>query len=92
MIKDKSFKDLSTQFLFKIIVVGNANVGKSCILSKYTKNEYKVDYNVTIGVEFSSKHIKINDTSVKLQIWDTVLSIHFHLFLVKFIFYLFIFH
>lgn len=72
MIKDKNSKDISNQILFKIIVVGNANVGKSCILSKYTKNDYKLDYNVTIGVEFSSKNIQIDDNQVKLQIWDTV--------------------
>jgi GTPase SAR1 family protein len=48
--------------LFKIIVIGDASVGKSCILNRFTKNEYRLDYNVTIGVEFSSKHITIDKT------------------------------
>ena len=52
--------------LFKIIVVGDASVGKSCVLARYTKKEYKPDYNVTIGVEFTSKNITIDNTDVKL--------------------------
>ena len=36
-------------------------VGKSCILNKYTKNEYTDSYNLTVGVEFSSKKIVINN-------------------------------
>ena len=47
-------------------------VGKTCILHHYTHNEFSSDYNVTIGVEFSSKIVKLDDkTTVKLQIWDT---------------------
>ncbi len=48
-------------------------VGKSSILLKYTTNEFKRDYNVTIGVEFGSKYIQLDaDTRIKLQVWDTV--------------------
>lgn len=49
-----------------MIVVGDASVGKSCILAKYTKKEYKLEYNVTIGVEFCSKHVKVSGHDVKL--------------------------
>ncbi|EGR31830.1 ras oncogene family protein, putative [Ichthyophthirius multifiliis] len=49
----------------------NKGVGKSCLLIRYTKNEFASDYNATIGVEFQSKTIKISDAQVKLQIWDT---------------------
>ncbi len=59
------------KLLFKMIVVGDASVGKSCILARYTKKEYKLDYNVTIGVEFCSKYVKVKGNDVKLQIWDT---------------------
>ena len=48
-------------------------VGKSSILLKYTANEFRKDYNVTIGVEFGSKFVQLDpDTRVKLQVWDTV--------------------
>jgi Ras-related protein Rab-2A len=69
--KEKGQSQADNKVLFKMIVVGDASVGKSCILAKYTKKEYKMDYNVTIGVEFCSKHVQINNTQVKLQIWDT---------------------
>ncbi len=49
-------------------------MGKSCILLRFTKEEFKGDYNVTIGVDFANKTIKLDqDTTVKLQIWDTVI-------------------
>jgi len=36
-------------------VIGESNVGKSCLMNKYTKDEYKMEHSVTIGVEFTSK-------------------------------------
>ncbi|CAD8097957.1 unnamed protein product [Paramecium sonneborni] len=58
--------------LFKIIIIGDAGVGKSCLLMRYVKNDFTNEYNVTIGVEFLSKIVKIDEnTNVKLQIWDT---------------------
>jgi GTPase SAR1 family protein len=69
---NKLLNNLVEKMLYKIILVGDANVGKSCILSKYTKDEYKSNYNITIGVEFSSKTLDFNNKTVKLQIWDTV--------------------
>jgi len=59
-------------FVFKIILVGDQGVGKSSILLRYTQNEFRRDYNVTIGVEFASKLVEIDsETNVNLQIWDT---------------------
>jgi len=46
-------------------------VGKSCLLSWVMDNEFKEEHNVTIGVEFGSFVIKIENKIVKLQIWDT---------------------
>ena len=45
--------------LFKMSVIGDSNVGKSCLMNKYTKNEYKVDHSITIGVEFTSKQLEV---------------------------------
>ena len=46
-------------------------MGKSCLLSRVMDNEFKEEHNVTIGVEFGSFVIKLENKIVKLQIWDT---------------------
>jgi small GTP-binding protein len=56
---------------FKLIVIGDSGVGKSSLTLKATKNLYENSYNATIGFEFFSFNIKINDKVIKLQIWDT---------------------
>lgn len=58
-------------FLFKFLVIGNANTGKSCILHQFIENKFKSDSTHTIGVEFGSKVINCGGKSVKLQVWDT---------------------
>jgi hypothetical protein len=49
-----------------------AGVGKSCILLRFTENRIRDNYDVTIGVEFGSKSVEVEDKTIKLQIWDTV--------------------
>lgn len=61
----------SYHFLFKFLIVGDASVGKSCLLSQYIDKKFKEDYNLTIGVEFGAKAINIADKIIKLQVWDT---------------------
>jgi len=52
-------------------------VGKSNILLKWTKNTFKNDHEITIGVEFGAKNIKIQEYNkvFRIQVWDTVLSL-----------------
>ena len=57
--------------LFKIIIIGDTGVGKSCLLSRLTENTFNEEHNVTIGVEFGNFVLKIADKVIKLQIWDT---------------------
>jgi len=57
--------------LFKLIIIGDTGVGKSCLLARAMDNEFKEEHNVTIGVEFGSFVVEINNKIVKLQIWDT---------------------
>jgi small GTP-binding protein len=64
---DYSQYDLS----FKIIVIGNSGVGKSCLTIKATKNLFETAYSATVGFEFFTFNVKINEKVVKLQIWDT---------------------
>lgn len=56
---------------FKIIVIGDAFVGKSCLTSKGTKNSFDPSYSATVGFEFLHTNIKVEDKVCKLQIWDT---------------------
>lgn len=57
--------------LFKFIIIGDAAVGKSCLLHRFVDEEFKSDTTHTIGVEFGSKIIELAETTVKLQVWDT---------------------
>jgi small GTP-binding protein len=61
----------SYDYLFKFLVIGNAGVGKSCILHQFIEQKFKKDSNHTIGVEFGSRIIQVGSKNVKLQIWDT---------------------
>ena len=56
---------------FKVIVIGNSGVGKSCLSLRATQGIFKEDFISTIGFEFFSFNVKINKKIVKLQIWDT---------------------
>ena len=56
---------------FKIIVIGNSGVGKSCLTLKATKDIFHENFVSTMGFQFYSFHVKINQKIFKLQIWDT---------------------
>lgn len=58
-------------YYLKFIIVGDANVGKSCLLLRFIDNKYRDNHDITIGVEFGMKIIKLDDKRIKLQIWDT---------------------
>ena len=57
--------------LFKIIIIGDSGVGKSCFLLQFTEGDFKEDHNVTIGVEYGAKVLSVAGKNIKLQIWDT---------------------
>ena len=56
---------------FKMIVIGDSGVGKSCLTTKAVKNNFEEFYQATIGFEFLTFNLKMNEQVVKLQIWDT---------------------
>ena len=57
--------------MFKLIIIGDTGVGKSCLMRRVMDNEFKVEHQVTIGVEFGSFVFKVDERVIKLQIWDT---------------------
>ncbi|XP_074573942.1 ras-related protein Rab2BV [Curcuma longa] len=63
--------DHEYDYLFKIVLIGDSGVGKSNILSRFTRNEFSLDSKSTIGVEFATKTLQIDAKTVKAQIWDT---------------------
>ena len=58
-------------FLLKYIIIGDAAVGKSNLLLRFTQGDFKTEYQLTIGVEFGAKNLNIGNKNFRLQIWDT---------------------
>lgn len=58
-------------YVFKVVVIGDSAVGKTQILSRFTKNEFCFDSKSTIGVEFQTRTVTIKSKVIKAQIWDT---------------------
>ena len=56
---------------YKIILVGNSGVGKTCILMRAVNNKFTDSYQATIGFEFLLMYFQVNNVKIKLQIWDT---------------------
>ncbi|KAM2350165.1 hypothetical protein ACFX1X_013595 [Malus domestica] len=59
------------EYLFKIVIIGDSAVGKSNLLSRYSRNEFNAHSKATIGVEFQAQSMQIDGKEVKAQIWDT---------------------
>jgi len=58
-------------YLFKVVLIGDSGVGKSNLLSRFTRDEFNFDSKSTIGVEFATKSIQTEGKILKAQIWDT---------------------
>ncbi len=56
---------------YKMIFLGDQGVGKSCILNRYVNEKFEEEYQATIGLDFQSKTITINDTEVRILLYDT---------------------
>ncbi|MFX0105994.1 MAG: Rab family GTPase [Candidatus Hodarchaeota archaeon] len=65
-IKDRSLID----YQFKIIIVGDPNVGKTSLILRYTDNAFRRNYVPTLGVMVSDKIFKIEDSVIQLTLWD----------------------
>jgi small GTP-binding protein len=58
---------------YKILLIGNATVGKSSLLRRFVEGKYSTDYySATVGIDYKRKVVKLTEkAAVKLQIWDT---------------------
>ncbi|KAK2385670.1 Ras-related protein RABA6b [Trifolium repens] len=63
--------DEECDYLFKAVLIGDSGVGKSNMLSRFAKDEFRLDSKPTIGVEFAYRNIRVKDKLIKAQIWDT---------------------
>ncbi|KAL5267149.1 hypothetical protein ACHWQZ_G004251 [Mnemiopsis leidyi] len=63
--------DENFDFLFKIVLIGDANVGKTCVVQRFKTGSFTERLGSTIGVDFSMKTLEIDGKRVKLQVWDT---------------------
>jgi Ras-related protein Rab-43 len=70
---DNVFPDGEEQydFLFKIVLVGDPGVGKTCVVKRYKDGVFSERQANTIGVDFTLKNIEVDGKKIKLQIWDT---------------------
>ena len=64
-------KGVEIQLTFKIIILGDSYVGKSCLALNASKDLFDPSYKTTVGFEFLDYAVKINEYNIKLQIWDT---------------------
>ncbi|THU44457.1 hypothetical protein C4D60_Mb02t07570 [Musa balbisiana] len=63
--------DEEYDYLFKVVLIGDSGVGKSNILSRFTRNEFCLESKSTIGVEFATRTLQVEGRIIKAQIWDT---------------------
>ena len=69
--KEKSYSSKHYDDLFKLVIIGDSGVGKSCILLRFADDTFTENYYSTIGVDFRFKCVDIGERKCKLQIWDT---------------------
>jgi len=58
-------------YLFKLLLIGDSGVGKSCLLLRFADDSYSESYISTIGVDFKIRTVDLDAKVIKLQIWDT---------------------
>jgi Ras-related protein Rab-8A len=56
---------------YKVLLLGNSYVGKTCILLRFSEDIFKENYDVTIGLNYRIKSMTVENKPIKMQIWDT---------------------
>ena len=58
-------------FLFKLLLIGDSGVGKTCVLFRFSEDAFNSTFISTIGIDFKIRTIDLDGKKIKLQIWDT---------------------
>ena len=66
-----SGSDQDYEFIFKVLLLGNSNVGKSSLFLRFVDDVWNDTFVPTIGVDFKIKTFEIDSKKIKMQIWDT---------------------
>ncbi|CAB0030419.1 unnamed protein product [Trichogramma brassicae] len=64
--------------LFKLLLIGDSGVGKTCILFRFSDDAFSTTFISTIGIDFKIKTVELRGKKIKLQIWDTAGQERFH--------------
>ncbi|KAJ2764695.1 GTP-binding protein [Coemansia nantahalensis] len=66
-----SQKNTSYDYLMKLLLIGDSGVGKSCLLLRFSDDQFTPSFITTIGIDFKIRTIELDGKRIKLQIWDT---------------------
>uniref|UniRef100_A0AAX7U456 small monomeric GTPase n=1 Tax=Astatotilapia calliptera TaxID=8154 RepID=A0AAX7U456_ASTCA len=58
-------------YLFKLLLIGDSGVGKTCVLFRFSEDAFNSTFISTIGIDFKIRTIELDGKKIKLQIWDT---------------------
>ena len=61
----------ASEYSFKVLLIGESNVGKTSLMTRFSENLFTANTHATIGIDYNSRMIKIDRAVVKLEIWDT---------------------
>ena len=80
MIEDSGFEEDNgkAEISLKILLIGDSEVGKTCLLQKFVEDSFQEEHIATIGVEYKHKYIVRNNYKIRLKIWDTAGQERFH--------------
>ena len=66
-----SFLQSNYDAMVKVLMIGDSGVGKTCIIQRYTKNDFSMSHLSTIAIDFKMVTLDVNNMTLKMQIWDT---------------------
>ncbi len=73
-----SERDAKSEYIFKVIILGDGAVGKTSMVLQFTENKFNENYIMSLGANFAIKMVEFDDFLVRLQLWDLAGQKHFH--------------